>query len=342
MLGIHVNKRRKLFWSGIIVGIVVVAAMMFVGFRSGKGVHPAVALNCLGGDGASLLRRGGKDFEASLYGHTYVGRTDNTVDLYVYLIGAWEPHVISLMRDLLVDVYDRKGVVLDIGANTGVHSMAVADVATEVHAVEPWPPVLGRMRTMIERNGIDNIVVHPVGYAAEEGTLPFFVPPDANLGAGSFSSDSSPEPGETIELPLVRGDADLAGVDRVDVVKIDIQGYEKPALAGLRETLTANRPFVVMELLVDHAEAYSFRSEEDLRGVYPPDYSFFVIGEVVRPELTLRLSENWTFYCWDTERTYTLRPFQMEFRDEGGVHYNLLAVPDERLEHLSGTQISHR
>ena len=315
-----------------------VAIMGWVAVSNPHPIHPSTLAHCVTtGEGFALHKPGARPFEADLRGFTYRGTTDNVVDLHVYLIGAWEPHVLDLMADILDKVFGGDGVVLDIGANTGVHSMASAPHAKSVHAVEPWPPVLNRMKAMIVDNKIDNIVVHPVGYAAEPGVLPFVVPPDNNLGGGSFSSDSvDGAPGDTIDLPLLRGDDDLAkhGVSKVDLIKIDIQGYEKPALEGLHDTLWNNRPFVIMELLVSEKEKLGFFSEEELRSVYPPNYEFFTIGEIDEPGMTLALPADWKLYCLDTRPEYVLKRFDMKFVDEGGVHSNLLAVPSERVGDL--------
>ena len=188
---------------------------------------------------------------------------------------------------------------------------------------------------MIQKNAIGNVVTHAVGYADKPGTLPFFVPEDSNHGAGSFSADSLNTPGETIQLPLVPGDDHLqkAGVKRIDLMKMDIQGYEKPALEGLRQTLTRDRPIVIMELIVLKKEKLGFFSEQELRGAYPPNYTFFRIGRTLRTGFTHRLWGHHTLFCWDTKQPYRLTPFDMKFEDNG-THTNLLAVLGERIEEL--------
>ncbi|MBX9634038.1 MAG: FkbM family methyltransferase, partial [Magnetospirillum sp.] len=49
-------------------------------------------------------------------------------------------------------------------------------------------------------------------------------------------------------LPVMRGDEALAGLARVDVIKIDTEGFEAKVLAGLKETLARHRPVVLFEL----------------------------------------------------------------------------------------------
>jgi hypothetical protein len=84
-------------------------------------------------------------------------------------------------------------------------------------------------------------------------------------------------------LPLVIGDQWLKkiGVSHVDIIKCDIQGYEKLALLGLKHTLEKNRPIIVMELNLGLED--SFQSLDDFYATFPPNYEvlFFCVREPV-------------------------------------------------------------
>ena len=62
---------------------------------------------------------------------------------------------------------------------------------------------------------------------------------------------------------------------RIDLVKIDVEGFEKEALVGMRETLNKYRPTVVMEFSEDTAG--KFGSERGILDVLPVDYQIFNI-----------------------------------------------------------------
>src|SRR5262249_15489554 len=135
----------------------------------------------------SCYRRYAKfDFSVDLFGLIYEGNTGNLIDREIYYNGAYERPVLFLLRDLMTNGCSTKGVLLDIGANTGQHSLFMSRYANQIHAFEPYAPVLQRFRMLVEKNKIQNIVIHPVGLGNENSDLPFYKPPDYNLGTGSF------------------------------------------------------------------------------------------------------------------------------------------------------------
>jgi FkbM family methyltransferase len=153
-----------------------------------------------------------------------------------------------LAKDLL-DCWEREargaGVVLDVGANAGIFSLAAlaAEPDAVVHAFEPTPEIADRLVAAAQLNGLDRLHVHrtavsdAIGQAAlrrwrgELGT---------NEGMNFITA--AHEPGCEL-VPTVTLDAFCAarGIIRVDLLKIDIQGNEHLALAGARGLLQAGR-----------------------------------------------------------------------------------------------------
>jgi FkbM family methyltransferase len=219
------------------------------------------------------------DFSVDLFGLIYEGNTGNYIDREIYYNGAYERSILFLLRDLMTNAYSTKGVFLDIGANTGQHSLFMSRYANQIHAFEPYAPVLQRFRMLVEKNRIQNIVIHPVGLGNENSDLPFYKPPDYNLGSGSFVDGFWSANSYMGLLPIRIGDEELAfsGVKSVAVIKMDIEGYEKPALQGLWNTLIKNRPFVVFELSTNPAIKVSIKTKEELKSLFPENYEFFAI-----------------------------------------------------------------
>ncbi len=200
----------------------------------------------------------GLNFSVDFYGGTYQGNSGGLIDNFILMDGAFEKSVLYFMRDVMQVLAPGNGVFMDIGANTGQHSLYMAQYSREVHAFEPYEPVLKRFRHMIEINGLENIVVHAVGLGEADEKLPFFEPPAENPGTGSFVDGfKNYNTFTSAEFRIVRGDDWLAGIGQpvVHLIKLDVEGYEQPVLKGLRETLVRHRPVIVVgDQLWEHSQ----------------------------------------------------------------------------------------
>ena len=134
---------------------------------------------------------------------------------------------------------------------------------------------------MVEINGIKNITIHPYGLGDENSKKPFFKPPDSNLGAGSFVEGFSSKNSLEGELEIQKGDDAFAkeNITSVSVIKMDIEGYEKLALLGLRQTLVKHRPILMFELTTNPDSPVSIKGEAELKSLLPEKYEFLVISE---------------------------------------------------------------
>jgi len=229
-----------------------------------------------------LARRGAAPdipFVADFYGLRYEGNLNNNIDFNIYFYGAFEKPLLFFLRDVFTILPGDKGVFVDIGANVGQHSLFMAAHGAQVHAFEPFRTVREQFMRQIEGNRLDNISVHPVGLSNQNSRLPFFAPTGMNAGIGSFDPDSVGKGNVSIgELQLVRGDDDFPGrgIDRIDLLKIDVEGYEKLVLAGLRESLQRQRPMVVCE--ITFGNPLSFATLEELQEHLPDDYALFTFA----------------------------------------------------------------
>lgn len=269
----------------------------------------------------SCYHTGPFDFVADIDGVKYAGNTGNYVDNQIFFDGAFEKPNLFLLRDLMRSVFAGQGTFIDIGANTGQHSMMISRYSKEVHAFEPWEPVLKRFRQMVERNGIKNISIHAYGLGDENSKKPFFKPPESNFGTGSFvegfKSDNSPEG----ELEIAKGDDAFARerITSVSVIKMDIEGYEKPALRGLRLTLIKHRPILVFEVTTNPRSSVSIKSKEELVGLFPEKYEFLVISGKSDPMTGV----------------YFLEPIDGIVRFDQTEQHDLVAYPIERKNSVS-------
>ncbi len=148
-----------------------------------------------------------------------------------------------------------RDVVLDCGANVGVFTReALADGARLVVAIEPAPENVECLRrNFADEIGKGRVIVVPKGVWNKADILTLRI--DAgNSARNSFVGSFGPALAE-IKVPLLTID-DLAAelkLERVDFIKLDIEGAEKQALAGAKNTLAKYHPklAIAMEHLPD-------------------------------------------------------------------------------------------
>jgi FkbM family methyltransferase len=184
-------------------------------------------------------------FIENFFGFRYRGDFATFIDWNVYYFGAYSIQELLFSKDVLKRL--NNPTVLDIGANVGHHTLFFSRFAKEVHAFEPNESVVKKLYEKIEVNQVKNITVHTVGLGDVNSNLQFHLPTNNNTGTGSFLKQD--ETKKTVELPVRRGDDYLKtiAVDKVDFIKMDIEGFEKEALKGLQQTLLRNRPVIFFE-----------------------------------------------------------------------------------------------
>ncbi len=219
-------------------------------------------------------------FSQDFFGLQYQGNLNNNIDFQIHFYGAFEKPLLFFLRDALAALGKPQSVFVDVGANIGQHSLFMSRFAAQVHSFEPFAKVRDRLLLQIAHNRLENIRVHALGLSNENARMPFFAPTGSNEGIGSFDASTTSKGNVAIgELELVKGDDYLAreGIDRIDILKMDVEGFEKLALQGLRETLLTTRPLLVCE--VTYGKPLSFASLEEFESHLPPDYRLFTFDK---------------------------------------------------------------
>jgi FkbM family methyltransferase len=168
----------------------------------------------------------------------------------LYYAGRYEPAMSRFLRSEL-----RPGdVVLDVGANIGLHTLGAAKQLKDlggggrVIAFEPAEDSLGKLRAAAERNELaDLITLVPAAlgerkYQAALHADPRYDPADS--GVRSLQAD-----GEVVQdVPVIRLDDWVREqlLERLDVVKLDVEGSETAALGGATRTLIRLQPRAVL------------------------------------------------------------------------------------------------
>lgn len=144
-------------------------------------------------------------------------------------------------------------VILDIGANTGVYSLAAAAVrsAAQIHAFEPVPRIAALMRTNVALNPSYSVSVHELAVGAEDGTANIFDPGGDNAYSASLNADflASEKTSYPVRVTSIDSFVSEQQLTSVDLIKLDVEGYEEFALAGMWNTLMQFKPPIFLEFL---------------------------------------------------------------------------------------------
>jgi FkbM family methyltransferase len=233
------------------------------------------------------------------------------VDYYIYTEGLFEKRFLHLVERL----FPNGGVAVDVGANIGNHSLFFSSVFDTVHAFEPNPKMVERLKTHAEMNAAKNLHIHAVGLSDRNAELFFEENLRGNAGNGRFVSRAS---GVAISLPVRRGDDVLQelGVSRVDFIKLDIEGHEEAALRGLERTIARHRPIVAFEF---HPDDFPEGHDGRLRAALP-GYEFF--------DCALRPPGGGALHALASFVRHGGLPEILPLRDmKKGAYPNILAVP---------------
>ena len=167
-------------------------------------------------------------------------------DYLAYVANGFEPDTVRLLSSLL-----RPGdTVLDIGANIGCTALLFGETAATVHAFEPSPTTCAYLTRNVAQAGLGNVQVHNFGLGSQAGETSLTFSP--NNRSGGFVSDrtraGADHTTETIRIRTLDEAAPALGIDRIDLIKIDVEGFEGHVLRGGAKTLAHHRPVVTAEL----------------------------------------------------------------------------------------------
>lgn len=139
-------------------------------------------------------------------------------------------------------------VVFDIGANVGIYSLAAAASASpqvRVHAFEPTPEIASGLMETVSENGLSsNIFVHQLAVSDRPGTAMLMRcrgGGDHSNGGMNFIVESADAGAERVDTISIDAFCEEQGIEHIDLLKMDIQGHEAPALRGARRMLLEGR-----------------------------------------------------------------------------------------------------
>jgi FkbM family methyltransferase len=183
--------------------------------------------------------------------------------------GTYEPELRAYFQSVLGEGF----VAVDMGANVGWHTLLMAQCVGpggRVIAFEPNPSVRDRLRFHVSLNRLPQVDVYPFAMTDRAERLPFNAPAvdDPHAGDGCLVSGPAATQ-DAVDVEATSFDALLPTfeLDRLDLIKIDVEGFEWPALQGSEQAIVTFRPLVIFEFIREYLERGS-GTERDLQDFF--------------------------------------------------------------------------
>lgn len=151
---------------------------------------------------------------------------------------------------------------IDIGAHVGFYTIGLAPRFDAVIAYEPSHAQHAWLAHNVRLNGFAHVEVNEVALGDEVGTATLHVL-SYEGGLNSLAPDvaSRYQAIDQYEVPVVvLDDRELTDVD---LLKVDVEGYELPVLRGAARTIAASRPLILLEVWQEPARRRDVRAQMD-------------------------------------------------------------------------------
>ena len=155
--------------------------------------------------------------------------------------GRWEPHTYTIMKRFL----NADSVYCDVGAWIGPTVIYAARICKQVVCFEPDPTAYRYLRWNIELNELLNVTSFSIALA-DRTAIQRMASRGGKLGDSLTSLVNDNREDNGIDVLTLTWDAfiDLSKIDRIDFLKIDIEGGEFALLPTLRDYLSRHKPIV--------------------------------------------------------------------------------------------------
>jgi len=227
--------------------------------------------------------------------------------------GNYEENLQRVMKGLVTE----GDVVIDIGANIGIHTILLSKLVGKegrVIAFEPVPHLLKRLNTNLTLNSCRNTTVcnYAIGNENKKTSMNAVSEEDFNQGSSSLVLNENLSLGhiqiDDLEVNVRKLD-DLyneLGLNKINFIKMDIEGFEYFALQGMSKIIRDHRPSLIIEYNVERLNFLNI-SNNDMKSLIGETYNCYEISKQ-------------DYY----DETFSLLPFNFD----RNIQSDLLAIPN--------------
>jgi len=153
------------------------------------------------------------------------------------------------VEHILPNLIDEDTVSVDVGAYMSFYTVYACRRARSVLAVEPNPMALAYLKTNVALNNCHNTIVVPKAVSDKRGVVKLRIPRPARRGHIPTTASIVWNFEEALEIDVeadtLDNIVDDAGLDTVDLVKIDVEGAEELVVKGAERTLRKAKALLI-------------------------------------------------------------------------------------------------
>tara|TARA_B100001540_G_C15641987_1_gene567009 strand:- start:54 stop:761 length:708 start_codon:yes stop_codon:yes gene_type:complete len=164
----------------------------------------------------------------------------------------WETH----LHDIFEKYITPDSIVIEGGCHIGSHTIKLGMLAKQVFAFEPMPSSYNLLEKNVNINELNNVTIIKKGLSNISNTAYFDWIPKDNPGGSGLSNNPMGRP-SWIEKEENKINVDLTTIDslnlqKLDFIKLDIEGYESLAISGGIKTIKKYKPIITLEVWCNH------------------------------------------------------------------------------------------
>ncbi len=180
--------------------------------------------------------------------------------------------------DFLKTIINKDWICLDIGANIGYYTLLLSKLARngKIYSFEPNSTNFQLLNLNVYINDFQNVITNQIALSNENNYQNFKITKDSAFA--SFKNTERSEVINTVKVKTKKFDDYVRekGIEKIDFIKIDVEGAEKLVLDGAQNVLDSLRPKIILaELCEDNLRPFNANKESIINFLKNLNYSPF-------------------------------------------------------------------
>lgn len=218
-------------------------------------------------------------FVLTRYGTMQIFDTGDVISRSLAIYGEWAMDELKLLAQVITPGM----CVLDVGGFVGTHALAFSKFTGQegkVYSFEPRKEIYAILSENLSINDCQNVTALNVGLAEKEQSLNLrSVDTNQSINFGALSLDSNDGSLTSDTYRIQVSTIDALGIEKIDLIKLDVEGMERNVLDGAIESISRNRPVVFCECnslnagndVLEYCRALKYDAYGFLASAYNPD-----------------------------------------------------------------------